>query len=176
MKQADDNNTGELDLGEVPRRPGRPSTGSAMSNAERQRAYRQRQKEQRNENVPVGVKSDSGKVLIEVCEFELLNIIYALDDAKRSILKDPKVRMRLCEFVDRLRPVYRTCFTLYGRDEQLPAMAGRSVEVPDDDRSILLHQFRMAEERAEKYRIEIEGLRDQLRKLEAKRNGKGAKS
>ena len=45
-----DNSTQPLDLGEAKRRRGRPSTGKAMSNAERQRAYRERQKTQRNEN------------------------------------------------------------------------------------------------------------------------------
>ncbi|WP_156060096.1 hypothetical protein [Pseudomonas sp. AAC] len=49
MKQPGDNDTLELDLGEARRRRGRPSTGKAMTNAERQRAYRERAKAQRNE-------------------------------------------------------------------------------------------------------------------------------
>jgi predicted nuclease with TOPRIM domain len=44
-----DNSNQPLDLGEVKRRRGRPSTGKAMTNAERQRAYRERAKAQRNE-------------------------------------------------------------------------------------------------------------------------------
>lgn len=45
-----DKQTLSLDLGEEPKRRGRPATGSAMTNAERQRLYRERQKAQRNEN------------------------------------------------------------------------------------------------------------------------------
>lgn len=48
MKQPGDNDTRELDLGEAKRRRGRPVTGEAKTSAERQRAYRERQKAQRN--------------------------------------------------------------------------------------------------------------------------------
>lgn len=54
MIDAKDNGTQPLDLGEAPKRRGRPATGKALSNADRQRAYRERQKAQRN------VKSDVG--------------------------------------------------------------------------------------------------------------------
>lgn len=50
MIDTNDKATQALDLGEQPKRRGRPATGKALSNAERQRAYRERQKEQRNEN------------------------------------------------------------------------------------------------------------------------------
>ncbi|GAD64741.1 eIF2A family protein [Aquipseudomonas alcaligenes] len=49
MIDTNDKATQALDLGEQPKRRGRPATGSAMSNADRQRAYRERQKAQRNE-------------------------------------------------------------------------------------------------------------------------------
>lgn len=49
MIDAKDQGTQNLDLGDTPKRRGRPSTGNAMSNADRQRAYRERQKSQRNE-------------------------------------------------------------------------------------------------------------------------------
>jgi hypothetical protein len=49
MIDANDKATQALDLGEQPKRRGRPATGKALSNADRQRAYRERQKAQRNE-------------------------------------------------------------------------------------------------------------------------------
>ena len=49
MIDAKDQGTQPLDLGEAPKRRGRPSTGKALSNADRQRAYRERQRAQRNE-------------------------------------------------------------------------------------------------------------------------------
>lgn len=45
MKDETDKQTAELPLnGNVPKKRGRPSTGKAMTNAEKQRAYRERQK------------------------------------------------------------------------------------------------------------------------------------
>lgn len=55
MKQAADKSTAELDLGDVPRRPGRPVTGKAMTNAERQKAYRERQRELRMASAEPGL-------------------------------------------------------------------------------------------------------------------------
>jgi hypothetical protein len=49
MIDAKDQGTQSLDLGDAPKRRGRPSTGKALSNADRQRAYRERQRAQRNE-------------------------------------------------------------------------------------------------------------------------------
>lgn len=49
MIDAKDQAPQSLDLGDAPKRRGRPSTGKALSNADRQRAYRERQKAQRNE-------------------------------------------------------------------------------------------------------------------------------
>lgn len=51
MIDALDNQTQAINLEEQPAKPkrGRPSTGKALSNADRQRAYRERQKSQRNE-------------------------------------------------------------------------------------------------------------------------------
>lgn len=50
MIDTNDKSTQALDLGAEPKRRGRPTTGKALSNADRQRAYRERQKAQRNEN------------------------------------------------------------------------------------------------------------------------------
>jgi hypothetical protein len=52
MIDALDSQTQALNLEEQPAKPkrGRPATGKALSNADRQRAYRERQKSQRNEN------------------------------------------------------------------------------------------------------------------------------
>ncbi|BAP41282.1 putative uncharacterized protein [Pseudomonas sp. StFLB209] len=43
MIDANDKHTGRLDLGVEPKKRGRPPTGAALSGAERQRAYRERQ-------------------------------------------------------------------------------------------------------------------------------------
>ncbi|MCL6693511.1 hypothetical protein M8R19_33060, partial [Pseudomonas sp. R3.Fl] len=64
-----DNSTQPLDLGEAKRRRGRPSTGKAMSNAERQRAYRERAKAQRNE------KTENGTDLVSRAKYEKLHAI-----------------------------------------------------------------------------------------------------
>ena len=45
-----DKQTQPLDLGPAPKRRGRPAKQNALSNAERQRLYRERQKAQHNEN------------------------------------------------------------------------------------------------------------------------------
>lgn len=47
MKQAADNNTMELAMPDAKRGRGRPATGTAMSSAERQKAYRDRKREQK---------------------------------------------------------------------------------------------------------------------------------
>lgn len=49
MIDANDKQSLWIDLGEQPKRKGRPATGKALSNAERQRLWRERQKAQRNE-------------------------------------------------------------------------------------------------------------------------------
>lgn len=54
-----DKQTQPLDLGPAPKRRGRPAKEKALSNAERQRLYRERQKAQRNE------KQESHKVPYE---------------------------------------------------------------------------------------------------------------
>lgn len=50
MIDKQDKQTQPLDLGPAPKRRGRPTKEKALSNAERQRLYRERQKEKRNEN------------------------------------------------------------------------------------------------------------------------------
>jgi hypothetical protein len=47
MKQAADNKTLELDMPGAKRGRGRPATGNAMSSAERQKAYRDRKREEK---------------------------------------------------------------------------------------------------------------------------------
>jgi hypothetical protein len=47
MKQAADNKTLELDMPGAKRARGRPTTGNAMSSAERQKAYRDRKREEK---------------------------------------------------------------------------------------------------------------------------------
>lgn len=48
MKQMADNKTLELDMPGAKRGRGRPSTGNAMSSAERQKAYRDRKREEKD--------------------------------------------------------------------------------------------------------------------------------
>lgn len=68
MIDTNDKATQALDLGEQPKRRGRPATGSAMSNADRQRAYRERQKAQRNENMHKRVAEDLRAELAKALE------------------------------------------------------------------------------------------------------------
>lgn len=48
MKQAADNKTLELDMPGAKRGRGRPATGNAMSSAERQKAYRDRKRDEKH--------------------------------------------------------------------------------------------------------------------------------
>lgn len=58
MSDPADRQTKPLPLDEQPAKPrrGRPATGKALSNAERQRLYRERQKAQRNEKPETGLR------------------------------------------------------------------------------------------------------------------------
>lgn len=72
MKDQADKQTAELPLnGNVPKKRGRPKTGKAMSNAEKQRAYRERQK---------------GNVTgLDLTESEVTAIVTILQDKAKSI-------------------------------------------------------------------------------------------
>lgn len=68
-----DKQTQPLDLGPAPKRRGRPAKENALSNAERQRLYRERQKAQRNEKsknhqVPYDEVTAIAKELGERCQ------------------------------------------------------------------------------------------------------------
>lgn len=65
MRDVTDNRTGELAVGEVKRGRGRPPKSDAMSNADRQRAYRAR----RRENAVTVTKNVLGRVgQVESCD------------------------------------------------------------------------------------------------------------
>ncbi len=62
-----DKQTQPMDL-ETNRGRGRPATGQALSNADRQRAYRERQKAQRNEKKDGGKEKRYAKIIVEQAE------------------------------------------------------------------------------------------------------------
>lgn len=62
-----DKQTQPMDL-ETKRGRGRPATGQALSNADRQRAYRERQKAQRNEKKDGGKEKRYAKIIVEQAE------------------------------------------------------------------------------------------------------------
>lgn len=96
-----------LPLDEQPakRKRGRPATGKAMTPAQKQRAYRERLKAGTRE----GQKNGS-KVIFELSEFDLINIINAWDKEKRNALVDPKVREKLANRVEDFRKAYKAAF------------------------------------------------------------------
>lgn len=59
-----DKQTQPLDLGEQPKRKGRPAKGQALSNAERQRLWRERQKAQRNGKAATGPSWEDVRALM----------------------------------------------------------------------------------------------------------------
>lgn len=59
-----DKQTLPIDLGEQPKRKGRPAKEQALSNAERQRLWRERQKAQRNEKAATGPSWEDARALM----------------------------------------------------------------------------------------------------------------
>lgn len=82
-----DKQTQHLDLGPAPKRRGRPAKENALSNAERQRLYRERQKAQRNE------KTESHKVPYE----EVVAIAQELGERCKSLEERFKAEFELGE-------------------------------------------------------------------------------
>ena len=84
-----DRQTLSLPLDEQPAKPrrGRPATGQALSNAERQRLYRERQKAQRNENVHKAVAEDLRAELATALER-----VEQLERANRNLEKDLEMK------------------------------------------------------------------------------------
>lgn len=67
---------------------GRPATGQALSNAERQRAYRERQKAQRNEKVKPGPTWEDTRALMEMIDSKNAEIEQAkaeIEELKRQL-------------------------------------------------------------------------------------------
>lgn len=97
MIDAKDQGTQSLDLGDAPKRRGRPSTGKALSNADRQRAYRERQKSQSKEGAHKAVAEDLRQMLAEQItraelaeeevrklEAEVADLKFAVEDLARA--------------------------------------------------------------------------------------------
>jgi len=84
-----DRQTSPLPLDEQPAKPrrGRPATGQALSNAERQRLYRERQKAQRNENMHKAVAEDLRAELATALER-----IEQLERANRNLQNDLEMK------------------------------------------------------------------------------------
>lgn len=80
MKDQHDQSTDDL-LAE-PKKRGRPATGKALSNADRQRAYRERQKAQRNENRKGGIAWEDAKALMAKIDELTTELEKALERAK----------------------------------------------------------------------------------------------
>ncbi|OCX95270.1 MAG: hypothetical protein BFD77_08015 [Pseudomonas sp. CO183] len=99
--------TQTLPLDEQPakRKRGRPATGKAMTPAEKQRAYRERLKTGAREG-----HKNGNKVIFELSEFDLINIIYAWDKEKQNALIDPRVREGLADRVEDFRKAYKAAF------------------------------------------------------------------
>jgi hypothetical protein len=97
MIDAKDQGTQSLDLGDAPKRRGRPSTGKALSNADRQRAYRERQKSKSKEGAHKAVAEDLRQMLAEQIaraelaeeevrklEAEVADLKFAVEDLARA--------------------------------------------------------------------------------------------
>ncbi len=113
-----DKQTQPMDL-EQKRGRGRPATGQALSNAERQRAYRERQKAQRNENTHKDVAEDLRQMLAQAIEraelaeqeIEVMKLT-AENDRKDLALKD----MQLREWIRRAEEAERELESRNGKD------------------------------------------------------------
>src|SRR5690606_14693589 len=82
MIDANDKQTQSLALDEQPAKRGRPATGKALSDADRQRAYRERQKAQRNENRKDGIAWEDAKALMAKIDELTTELEKALERAK----------------------------------------------------------------------------------------------
>jgi hypothetical protein len=85
-----DNQTQPLPLDEQPATPrrGRPATGKALSNAERQRLYRERQKTQRNEKVKPGPTWEDTRTLMAIIDTKNAELEQAkaeIEELKRKL-------------------------------------------------------------------------------------------
>lgn len=99
MKDHLDKQTQLLPL-EPKRERGRPATGQALSNAERQRAYRERQKAQRNEKVKTGPSWEDVRALvaqIDSMKAELEQARAEIEELKRQLAQRNENSGRLNE-------------------------------------------------------------------------------
>jgi len=86
-----------LELPGVARRPGRPPTGEALTGAERQRAFRARQRERGLEQVTVDLPADVAKALRQYVARQNADVTtdtITLGQAAERILRDRLIRKR----------------------------------------------------------------------------------
>lgn len=84
---------------------GRPATGQALSNAERQRRYREAQKEQRNEKVKPGPNWEDVRVLmamIDTKNAELEQAKAEIEELKRKLTQRNEKPSRLNEGMQKI--------------------------------------------------------------------------
>jgi hypothetical protein len=90
MKDSKDAKTVDLVAGKVIRQRGRPASGTAMTQAERQKAYRDRLKEKGQEEITVAVSAETAAALRRHVEFKDLT----LGEALTKIIADRLLRKR----------------------------------------------------------------------------------
>lgn len=114
-----DKQTQALPLEPPKRGRGRPATGAAMTPAEKQKAYRERMAK-KGEAGKVAEKRTTpaiGKTMtFELDEFDVINLIWAWDDAKKSVMKSPEVKKRLSDRADEFRKAYKKICKLNGQN------------------------------------------------------------
>lgn len=89
MKQREDNKTGDLLAGAV-RQRGRPSTGHALTGAERQAAYRERLRASKRLPVTIYLEDDVVTALKNYVEFKDMDY----SEAVQRIMRDRLLRKR----------------------------------------------------------------------------------
>ncbi|MCY1291904.1 hypothetical protein D9M70_411100 [compost metagenome] len=146
MIDTNDTQTQPLALDEQPAKAkrGRPATGKALSNAERQRAYRKRQKAQRNEN-PVAAKVEfelGEKARQRVRELEkelalketqLAYWIKRAEEAEEAARISPEKRWVMESKAQGTRKWYRMADNKYTQEEAIKLIEAARKRFPDRD-------------------------------------------
>lgn len=103
----DPHDQGTPDLLPLPKTRGRPKTGNALSNAEKQRAYRQRLKAKKQQRAEY-LEQFQDSFVVRLSPHELVNIVYALDYYTKSLKIFGPERLPIHnELRERLRSIYQ---------------------------------------------------------------------
>jgi hypothetical protein len=89
MKQPEDNKTLDL-VGNLPKRRGRPASGSALSNADRQRKYREKLAAEGRQVISLDLPVECVEALRKHVQFKDMT----LGDAVEKIVRDRLLRKR----------------------------------------------------------------------------------